>query len=87
MRIVHTTPRFERKLRGFLKKHAALGDAVRHMMRIVTDGPTDALRIHKLKGVLRECHAARISYEYRVVFILTDEAVTFIDIGTHDDVY
>jgi mRNA-degrading endonuclease YafQ of YafQ-DinJ toxin-antitoxin module len=45
------------------------------------------LHTHRLKGTLAECFASRLSREYRIVFVLTADRVTFIDIGTHDDVY
>lgn len=55
-------------------------------MLIVSDD-ADSLRVHGLKGVLKGCRAARISYEYRIVFVLKRKAVCFVDIGMHDDVY
>ncbi len=87
MRKVLTTPRFERRLRSFLGSHPDLeAEVVDIMSRIAADDAA-GLRIHTLKGVLKGCRAAKISYEYRVVFILKRGSVCFIDIGTHDDVY
>lgn len=87
MRKVLTTPRFERRLRSFLGNHPDLETEVAEVMHRVAADVTTGLRTHLLKGVLKGCRAARISYEYRVVFVLKRDSVCFIDIGTHDDVY
>ena len=50
-------------------------------------GYASSLRTHRLKGALAECFAARLSREYRIVFIFDAVRVVFLDIGTHDDVY
>ena len=47
-------------------------------------GYASALRTHRLKRPLAECFASR---EYRIVFVPASGRITFIDIGTHDDVY
>lgn len=48
-----------------------------------------SLRLHKLKGALREYWSVSMNLEYRVVidFIVTDAEIIPIDIGTHDEVY
>jgi len=87
MRKIFATPRFEKKLGQFIATHPELEAAVEYAMRCVASDRKNGLRVHALKGLLKGCRAARISYEYRIVFVLKKEAVTFIDIGTHDDVY
>ncbi len=87
MRKVLTTPRFERRLKHFLDIHLDLGSAVEYVMGRVAADKTEGLRVHSLKGPFKGCRAARISYEYRVVYVLKRGSVCFIDIGTHDDVY
>jgi hypothetical protein len=37
--------------------------------------------------VLSDYFAARLSRDYRIVFVLEPGRVIFLDIGTHDDVY
>ncbi len=87
MRKVFTTPRFERRLKAFLETHPDLDPAVEYAMGRVAADKAEGLRAHSLKGVFKGCRSARISYEYRIVFVLKKGVVTFIDIGTHDDVY
>ena len=87
MREVLTTPRFERRLRGFLDNHPDLEAEVVNVMHRIAADDAAGLRIHSLKGILKGCRAAKVSYEYRLVFVLKRDSVCFIDIGTHDDVY
>ena len=57
-------------------------------MLLIGENPAaPSLRTHVLKGTFAGCFAARLSREYRIVFVLAPDRVTFIDIGTHDDVY
>ena len=48
-----------------------------------------SLRIHKLKGRLGEYHSISINMEYRVIidFIIQDDEIIPVDIGSHDEVY
>lgn len=88
MRRLLTTPRFDRRLKLFLKRHPELTMAVQRVMTaLVGDRYPATLKLHKLGGVLEDCLGASVSYEYRIVFVLRADAICFIDIGTHDDVY
>ena len=87
MRKVLTTPRFERRLERFIQGHPDLEQAVEEAMMLIASDDASSLRVHALKGILKGCRAARISYEYRIVFVLKRGTACFIDIGTHDDVY
>ena len=44
-------------------------------------------QVHKLKGDLKGCYAAKIEYDLRLIFSYKNEEITLIDIGTHDAVY
>jgi addiction module RelE/StbE family toxin len=46
------------------------------------------LRLHKLSGILKELWSFSIEDDLRVIlYFVDDKNVTFIDIGTHDEVY
>ncbi len=46
------------------------------------------LRTHKLSGILKDCWAFAVDYDFRIIFkFLTENKVLLIDIGTHDEVY
>ena len=88
MRQLLTTPRFDRRLEIFLKRHPELKTTVHQVMTaLVGDRYPVNLKTHKLGGILKGCLGASISYEYRIIFILSSDTICFIDIGTHDEVY
>jgi mRNA interferase YafQ len=88
MRRVFCASYFEKKLKAFYWKHPEFSaDPEAVIIAIATDPRAPALKTHRLRGQLRDCFAARITHQYRVVFVLDFDRVTFIDSGTHDDVY
>ncbi len=88
MRRVFFASRFDKKLKIFHSRHPEFSDAIEAaVMAIAKDPYASSLRTHRLKGPLTDCFASRLSREYRIVFVLAPDRVTFIDIGTHDDVY
>lgn len=88
MRRVLSTPRFERRLSAFLARHPGLVSRVKEVMTVLAgDNKSARLKFHKLGGLLKGSFAASISYEHRIVFVLSRDEICFIDIGTHDDVY
>ncbi len=88
MRQIRTTLRFEKRLEEFIAQHPGLSTAVESVMRLIAlNHRNTSLKTHKLKGFLKGCYAARVSYEYRLVFLVDKHSVCFLDVGTHDDVY
>ena len=88
MRRVFTTSRFERRLKSFTIQHPRLVREIAEvMLTVARDYRQESLKAHRLHGNLKDCFAVRLSYEYRIVFVIEKESVTFIDIGDHDDVY
>ncbi|MEJ2436938.1 MAG: type II toxin-antitoxin system mRNA interferase toxin, RelE/StbE family [Sulfurovaceae bacterium] len=84
------TEYYLKKLKKFIKKHPEVLDRYIKMIEMLEVDPFHpSLRIHKLKGRLKEYHSISINMQYRVVidFIIDDGMIIPIDIGTHDDVY
>ncbi|HCB35314.1 MAG: hypothetical protein A2W52_00440 [Candidatus Taylorbacteria bacterium RIFCSPHIGHO2_02_49_25] len=85
---IETTPRFERRLIAFLKSHPDLRERTRALIDRLAENPFDPHnKTHKLSGKLKEFWGVEIAWSYRIVFLLTDESVTLINIGSHDEVY
>jgi mRNA-degrading endonuclease YafQ of YafQ-DinJ toxin-antitoxin module len=65
---------------------ARLVDEAERRERIFKSNTLDpSLRTHKLHGKDREYWAFWIDYKYRIKFaFLAEDAVLFLDIGTHD---
>jgi len=72
------------------KKHPDMFKRYEKAMVILEVDPFHpSLRPHKLKGNLNEYILVSINMEYRVVidFLVVDNEIIPIDIGSHDDVY
>lgn len=81
---------YQRKERKFFKKHADLLDKYTEVLKKLKSDPFESsLKTHKLKGVLSEFYACSLTYEYRIVctFLIENEIIVLVDIGSHDDVY
>jgi mRNA-degrading endonuclease YafQ of YafQ-DinJ toxin-antitoxin module len=88
MRRVFFASRFEKKLKVFNARHPQFSTTVEAtIIAIAKDPQAPSLKTHRLSGALADCFAARLTYQYRIVFVLAPDRVTFIDTGTHDDVY
>ena len=72
---------------AFLRRHPELEQRVEEVMEKVAVGERAGLGIHSLRGKLAGFRSARISQSYRLVFALEPDAVVYIDIGSHEDVY
>ena len=84
------TDEYFKKLKKFIKKHPEVLDRYAKTIELLVIDPWHpSLRLHKLKGGLKEYHSVSINMKYRVVidFIITDNEIIPIDIGTHDEVY
>ena len=88
-KIVRTDEYFK-KLKKFIKKHPEVLDRYIKTIELLEIDPYHpSLRIHKLNGKLRIYHSISINMKYRIVidFIMKDNEIIPIDIGTHDEVY
>ncbi len=81
---------YQRKERRFFKRHQDLLGNYAKVLKKLQQNPFDgSLKTHKLKGELKEFYACSLNYEYRLVFIflIHDDQVVLVDIGSHDEVY
>ena len=88
-KIVRTDEYFK-KLKKFIKKHPEVLDRYIKTIELLTIDPYHpSLRLHKLKGKLRAYYSVSINMKYRVVidFVIRDNEIIPIDIGTHEEVY
>ena len=84
------TKKYNKKLIKFFKNHPNLLKKYKKTMFLLEDNPHHpSLRLHKLKGELKEYSSISIDMEYRIIidFIIIDERIFLIDIGSHDEVY
>lgn len=81
---------FERRADRFFRKHPQLRENLADLVIDLQQDPFQPhLRLHKLTGRLDHLYAVRLTYSPRVTLILvvSEESITLVDIGGHDDVY
>lgn len=84
------TESFLKKERSFLKKHPELLPLYAKVLRLIElNIYHPSLRLHKLKGRLKNLSSISINLSYRITIylIIRDDAVVPVDIGSHDEVY
>ncbi|WP_419771073.1 MAG: type II toxin-antitoxin system YafQ family toxin [Candidatus Marinarcus sp.] len=84
------TDEYKKRVKKFLKKHPDMFERYAKGIHILEHDPFHtSLRLHKLRGKLSDFHSISINMEYRVIvdFIIKENEIIPIDIGTHDDVY
>ena len=81
---------YEKKLLKFLKKHQNLIKKYEKTIFILESNPNHpSLRLHKLQGKQKEYYSVSLDMEYRLIidFVIIDNIIYLIDIGSHDEVY
>ena len=83
---IDTTARFDKRYRKLSKK---LKEAAKEKETAFRADPFHpSLQTHKLHGKEQDAWGFSVNHKYRIkFFFLTDTAVLFLDIGTHDEVY
>ena len=87
---IQFSKKYERTAKKFFKKHQDLRKRYFKILDILQINPHHpSLRLHKLQGNLKEYFSISLDMEYRIIldFIIIDEQIILIDIGSHDDVY
>jgi len=81
---------YEKRAMKFLKKHKDLYPQYKKTIELLEYNPQHpSLRVHKLQGKMDKFSSVSINMKYRIVidFIIVDDVIILIDIGSHDDVY
>jgi mRNA-degrading endonuclease YafQ of YafQ-DinJ toxin-antitoxin module len=84
------TDTYVKKAAKFIKRHPHILGQYEKTLRILEVNPSHpSLRLHKLKGTLSELYSVSINISYRIMlyFIVKEDAIIPVDIGTHDEVY
>ena len=84
------TPSFTRRAARFIAAHPDILNQYGKVLRLLEHDPFHpALRLHKLKGRLKDLHAVSINIRYRMTLLLqiTEKEIIPVDLGSHDEVY
>ncbi|MBD3794580.1 MAG: type II toxin-antitoxin system YafQ family toxin [Epsilonproteobacteria bacterium] len=81
---------FTKKAKKFFKVNPQIYNRYEKTMWLLKDNPFHpSLRLHKLKRELSEYYSISMDMRYRIImdFIIVENEIILLDIGSHDDVY
>ncbi|HOF00169.1 MAG TPA: type II toxin-antitoxin system mRNA interferase toxin, RelE/StbE family [Spirochaetota bacterium] len=81
---------FQKKIKKFLTKRPELAQRYKDVLNILlVDHNNSSLRLHKLKGNLKNFWAISLNYKYRIILLIEnkEDTIYLLDIGTHDEAY
>jgi len=84
------TDSYVKRAKKFIKKHPELISQYEKTLKLIELNPSHpSLRLHKLQGKLTELYSVSINISYRITidFLIEDNKIIPVDIGSHDDVY
>ncbi len=89
LKIVFTNE-YTRRSKRFFKQHPELVDRYKKVMKLLSLDPSNSvLRLHKLKGSMKNLYSVSLNFSYRIIlmFIIEDGVIIPVNIGSHDQVY
>ena len=78
------------KAKLFVKKHPELIKQYEKTLKILEIDPHHpSLRLHRLKGKLKDLHSISINISYRITleFYFKDNEIVLVNVGHHNEVY
>ena len=84
------TNSYIKKASKFVKKHPDLVSQYEKTLKLLEIDPSHPLiRLHPLKGKLKELHPVSINISYRITleFILVNKEIIFVNVEHHNEVY
>lgn len=84
------TDSYLKRVKKFFKKHADLVSPYEKTLQLLEINPRHpSLRLHQLQGKLSDLYTVSINISYRIAlyFIIQEDLVIPVDIGSHDEVY
>lgn len=84
------TASYLRRAKKFFKKHPELISQYQKTLKLLELNPGHpSLRLHKLQGKLAELYSVSINISYRIsiFFIIDEDRIIPVDIGSHSEVY
>ena len=84
------TDSYINKAKRFVKKHPELITQYEKTLKILENDPHHpSLRLHPLKGKLKDLHSISINISYRITleFYFKDKEIVLLNIGHHEEVF
>lgn len=84
------TESYLKRAERFVKKHPELISQYEKTLKLLEINPYHpSLRLHKLTGKLSELYSVSINISYRIsiYFLLEENKIIPVDVGSHDEIY
>lgn len=84
------TEGYLKRAKKIFKKHPELISQYEKTLKLLELNPAHpSLRLHRLRGRLSELYSVSINISYRisVIFLVEEDQIIPVDIGSHKDVY
>jgi mRNA-degrading endonuclease YafQ of YafQ-DinJ toxin-antitoxin module len=84
------TQSYNKRAAKFLKRHPELAGQYEKTLKLLELDPFHpSLRLHQLKGKLKELSAVSINVSYIITleFIMVEKEIILVNVGHHDEVY
>ena len=88
-RIIYTNS-YNRKAARFIKRHPDLLPQYEKTLKLLEINPYHpSLRLHRLKGPLRDLHSISINISFRITleFLIEEKMIIPVNVGGHEGVY
>ena len=79
-----------RRAKAFIKKHPDFLRQYEKTLLLLEQNPYHpSLRMHPLKGKLKGLHSVSINISYRITIelVISEQSITLISVGSHEEVY
>jgi toxin HigB-1 len=84
------TNSYLKRAQKFVWQHPELISQYEKTLKILEINPHHpSLRLHQLKGKLKDLHSVSINISYRITleFYFSDKEIVLVNVGHHDEVY
>lgn len=88
MKDIEFSPSLLKKLQAVHHQDKPLFIKIQKQLKLFqTDSRHNSLRLHKLKGELKNVWSISIDRKHRLLYTEDEQSIYFFDMGTHDEVY
>ncbi|MFH1824266.1 MAG: plasmid stabilization protein [Candidatus Firestonebacteria bacterium] len=84
------TESYIKRAKKFIKRHPEILKQYEKTLKLLELNPSHpSLHLHKLKGKLSDLYSASINIFYRISldFLIEENRIIPIDVGSHDEIY
>ena len=88
-RILYTDS-YNRRAASFVRRHPDLLARYEKTLQLLEVNPFHpSLRLHRLKGPLKDLHSVSIDISYRITleFLIEEKTIIPVNVGKHEEVY